>query len=69
MCHHPGKSCDHEYFDSGDMMFLICHATSHEHRFKGLYELWVEDPYTESPTCHFSWPLVYSKWRYKVFNI
>ena len=38
ICHHPDKSCDHKQYDSGDKMFLICHLTSYEHVFKGLYE-------------------------------
>ena len=38
VCHHPDKSCDYKYCDSGDIMFLICHVTSLEHMFIGLYE-------------------------------
>ena len=36
--HPPDKSCDHKYYDNGDLMFLICHVTSSEHMFKVLYE-------------------------------
>ena len=38
LCHHPDKSCDHGHYDSGDIVFLICHVTSREHMFKGLCE-------------------------------
>ena len=37
ICHHPGKSCDHEHCDSRDM-FLNCHVTTRKHMFKELYE-------------------------------
>ena len=30
------KSCDHKHSNSG-YMFLICHLTSRQHTFKGLY--------------------------------
>ena len=30
------KFCDHN--DGGDIMILICHVSSREHMFKGLYE-------------------------------
>ena len=40
VCHHPDNSCDHRHCDSGGIMivFLICHVTSPEYIFKGLYE-------------------------------
>ena len=38
VCHHPDKSCDHKYCDSGDIVFLIRHITSRELMFKGLCE-------------------------------
>ena len=37
VCHHHDKSCNHKYYDSGNM-FLIHHETSREHMFKGLCE-------------------------------
>ena len=37
ICHDLDRSCDHKCCDSGDM-FLICHMTSREQMFKGLYE-------------------------------
>ena len=39
ICHHPDKSCGYKHCDSGDIMFLNCHVTSHEHILEGLYEL------------------------------
>ena len=33
---HLGKSCEHRHYDSGDIVFLICHVTSCEHMCKGL---------------------------------
>ena len=48
VCHHPYKSFDHKLCDSGDIMFLIRHMTSREHRFKGLCEFTGETPLTES---------------------
>ena len=52
VCHHTDKSCDHNHCNSGDIMFLICHVTSREHMFKGLYEFMGEAPRGESPPCH-----------------
>ena len=37
LCHHPHKLCDHKHCGSGDKKFLICHVTSRQHMFKGLY--------------------------------
>ena len=44
VCHHPYKSFDHKLCVSGDIMFLIRHMTSREHRFKGLCEFTGETP-------------------------
>ena len=33
-------------------MFLVCHATSRDHMFDSLCELWVEAPHGKSPTYH-----------------
>ena len=41
LCHYPDKSCDHKYFDGGNML-LICHVTPRELLFKSLCVLWVE---------------------------
>ena len=38
LCHQPDKSCDHKHYDSGYIMFLICHLTFPEQIFEGLYE-------------------------------
>ena len=38
ICYHPDESCEHKHCDSGDIMFSICHVTSREYMFKGLYE-------------------------------
>ena len=38
--HHSDESYDHKHCD----MFLICHMTSGEHMFKGLYEFIGESP-------------------------
>ena len=36
VCHHLGKSCENRYY--GDIVLLICHVTSREHKFKWLCE-------------------------------
>ena len=36
VCHHPNKFGDHRHSDSRDIMFLICHITSHGQTFKRL---------------------------------
>ena len=38
MCHHLDKSCEHRHYDSGDIVFLICHVTSRADMFKELCE-------------------------------
>ena len=38
VCHHFGMSCDHKYYDSEDVIFLICHLNSREQIFKKLYK-------------------------------
>ena len=38
ICHHLDKSFDHKYYDSEDVMFLICYVTSCEYIFTALYE-------------------------------
>ena len=48
LCHYADKSCDHKHCNDGDMMFLICHMTSHEHMFKGLREFFGWKPITAS---------------------
>ena len=40
----PAKSGDHWHCDTGDLMFLICHMTSNNHLFRGLYNFIVESP-------------------------
>ena len=35
---HADKFSDNKYCESGDIRFLICHLTSHDHTFKGLRE-------------------------------
>ena len=42
-CYHLDMSCDESHFDSGDM-FLICHVTSRQHMFKGLFEFMSQSP-------------------------
>ena len=42
VCHHPDKSCDHKHCDSGNSIFLICHVTSPQNMFKGLYKFMAE---------------------------
>ena len=37
VCNHSNKFSDHRHCGNGDLMFLICHVTSHDHVFKGLY--------------------------------
>ena len=32
--HHPNKFGDNGYCDKWDLIFLICHVTSHNHLFK-----------------------------------
>ena len=44
ICHHLGKSCEHRHYDSGDIVFSICHVASCEHMFKGLCEFMGEIP-------------------------
>ena len=34
--HRLGKSCEHEHYGSGDMVFLIRQVTALKHMFKGL---------------------------------
>ena len=34
VCHHPAKSDDHRYCDSGDILFLICPMISQDHWMK-----------------------------------
>ena len=58
LCLYADKSCDHKYFDGGDVIFLICHRTCHEHMFKVYVNLWVEARHCQSPSQHASWPLV-----------
>ena len=42
VCHHPDKFGDDGHCKSGDI-FLVCHVTSPDHMFKGLYvAFWVE---------------------------
>ena len=36
--YHPDKSFDHKNCDAKDIVFFICHMTSLEHMFKGLFE-------------------------------
>ena len=36
LCHYADNFCDHKHCDGGDMIFLICHLTTHEQMFKGL---------------------------------
>ena len=36
--YHPDKSFDHKNCDAKDIMFFICHMTSLEHMFKGLFK-------------------------------
>ena len=38
VCHRLGKSCEHRYYNSGDIVSLICHVTLREHMFEGLCE-------------------------------
>ena len=38
ICHRPDRSSNHKHYDSGDIMFLSCHVTSHDNMFKGFYE-------------------------------
>ena len=40
----PAKSGDYRHCDTGDLMFLICHMTSNNHLFRGLYNFIVESP-------------------------
>ena len=44
VCQNLAKSCDHRHCDTGDLMFLICHMTSNNHLFRGLYNFIVESP-------------------------
>ena len=44
--HHPDKFCGNRYYDSGDIMFLICHGTLHYHMFKELCEIKGEVPHS-----------------------
>ena len=37
VCHHFGMSCDYKYYDSEDVIFLICHLNFREQMFKKLY--------------------------------
>ena len=67
MCHHPDKSGDHRHCDSETLMFLVCHVTSSDHVTN--LTILVEAPHDESPSSHVSWPLVYCKWRYKMFKL
>ena len=41
VCHQPDKSCDHEHWDNGEILFLICHVTSRELCLKGYVNLWL----------------------------
>ena len=66
-CHHLDKSCDESHFDSGDM-FWICHVTSRQHMFKGLFEFMSQSP-SYWVTTSILWPLVQREWRHKVLNI
>ena len=44
VCHHSDESCNHGYYDSGGIIFLIEHVTSRKHMFKGLCEFMGENP-------------------------
>ena len=44
VCHHFGKSCEHRYYDSGVIVFLVCHVISRKHMFEGLCEFIGEIP-------------------------
>ena len=37
-CHYLDKSSEHKHCSGGDIMFLVCHMTTREHMFKGLWE-------------------------------
>ena len=56
--HLSDKSCDHKHCDGGDIIFLMCHVTSRELMFKGIYGFISETPPSDSPPCHAWWPLV-----------
>ena len=40
----PDTLCDHMHFDNKDKKFLICHVTSRNHIFKGLFEFTDQSP-------------------------
>ena len=44
VCHHLGKFCEHRYYDSGDIVVLVCHVISCKHMFKGFCEFMGEIP-------------------------
>ena len=54
--YHLDKSRDESHFNSGDL-FLICHVTSRQHMFKGLFEFMSQRP-SYWVTTSILWPLV-----------
>ena len=42
--HHPDKLGDNRYCDKSDLMFLICHVTSHNHLFKRSCDFMIGSP-------------------------
>ena len=63
------RSCENKQCEERDTIFLICHASIRENMFKVLSEFIRGNLHRQSPPCHIWWPLVYCKWRYKVFNV
>ena len=64
----PDKFSDHRFYESGDLMFSICHVTSHDHMLKGLCVFMGGSPSHYAITFHVSWLLVLCKWRH-IFNL
>ena len=51
VCYHPDNFGDYGHCERGDML-LVCHVTSPDYMFKGLYvTLWAEAFYGKSPPC------------------
>ena len=38
VCHHLGKFCEHRYYDSGEIVVLVCHVISCKNMIKGFCE-------------------------------
>ena len=67
LCHDPEKFCDNRNCDDRDV-FNLSRDLSRIY-VEVLYEFIGGDPQDESPPCHVWWLLIYSNYKYTVFNM